>query len=155
MRGSSDVGYEVKTAREIVALDFAGLTLARNAHSFQAAISECGDRPTIDPVRDATKLESQTGGLSGFAGNQQHFQGEARHSWARGLFADTDHLCTAFTRICGDCEQQRTGSGDDDAFSRYVEAGFCEGLQSAGAHDVGKGPAGKRQEKFARAGGEN
>src|SRR5580658_473291 len=41
-----DVGDEMKAAGEIVACDFAGLSLSRNADGFHAAISEGGDGPS-------------------------------------------------------------------------------------------------------------
>src|SRR5580658_8621039 len=63
-----DVGYEMKTAREVVTFNFAGLPSARNAHGFHAAISEGGDGPTIGPVRDAAKIVGQAQGLGRFAG---------------------------------------------------------------------------------------
>jgi hypothetical protein len=145
----------MKAAGEIVTRDFAGLTLARYAHGFQAAISERCDRPAIGPVRDAAKIVGEAQGLGGFIWNQHHFQAEARHLWARGLLANANHFRATFARVGGDGEKQRAGSGDDDAFSGYVEPGLYEGLQAAGAHDVRKSPAGERQEKFARARGEN
>src|SRR5580704_7347770 len=74
-----DVRYEMKTAREIVTFNFADLTVARNAHAFQATISESGDRPTSSPVRDAAKIVRKAKGLGGFAGNQHHLEAEARH----------------------------------------------------------------------------
>ena len=37
----------------------------------------------------------------------------------------------------------------------HGQTGFGEGLQSAGAHDVGQRPAGKRQKAFARTGGQD
>src|SRR5271155_3663826 len=115
-----DVGYQVKTAREIIAFDFAGLALARNADALEAAISEGGDRPTIGPVRNAAKIAGETHGLGGFAGNEHHFQGKARHARPSGLLADGNDYRTTLARVGCDCEEQRTSSGDDDAFSGYV-----------------------------------
>src|SRR5277367_1913208 len=65
-----DVGYQMKTAREIIAFDFAGMTLARNADAFEAPISESGDGPTIGPMRNAAKIVGETHGLGGFSGNE-------------------------------------------------------------------------------------
>src|SRR5580704_9518990 len=150
-----DVGNEMKAASEIVTFDFAGLPLARNAHGFHATISEGGDWPTIGPVGNAAKIVGKAKGLGGFAGNQHHLEAEARHPRASGLLADANHFCSTFARVGGHGEKQRAGTGDDDAFSRYIEAGFYQGLQAASAHDVRKSPAWERQEKFARTGGEN
>src|SRR5271169_6805682 len=83
-----DVGYQMKTAGEIIAFDFAGLTLARNADAFEAPITEGGDRPTIGPVRNAAKIVGETHGLSGLAGHEHHFHAEARHARTSGLLAD-------------------------------------------------------------------
>src|ERR1700740_1796913 len=130
----------MKPAGEIVTLDFAGLTFARNAHGFHAAGSECGDRPTIGPMRDAAKIVGEADGLRSFAWNEHPFQAEARHAWARVLLANANHFRATFARVGGDCEKQRARAGDDDAFSGDVEAGFYEGLQAACAHNVWKSP---------------
>src|SRR5271154_2521938 len=150
-----DVGNEMKAASKIVTFDFAGLSVTGNAHGFHAAISEGGDRPTIGPVRDAAKIVGEAHGLGGFAPDQHHLQSEARHLWTSGLLADADHFRATFPGVGGDCKDQRTSAGNNDASSGYIEAGFYEGLETAGAHDVWKSPAGKGQEKFACARREN
>src|SRR5580700_12304288 len=93
-----DVRYQMKTAREIVAFDFAGLASARNADAFEAPISEGGHRPTIGPVRDAAKLVGEAQGFGGFAGNEHHFHAEACHAWPRGLLTNANYFRAAFAR---------------------------------------------------------
>ena len=95
----------MKAAREIVTFDFAGLSLAPNAHGFDAAISEGGDRPTIGPVRDAAKLVGEAHSLCRFSGDEHHFQPEARHPRARSLLANADHPRATFACVGGDCEK--------------------------------------------------
>src|ERR1700722_87479 len=119
-----DVRYQMKTAGEIVAFDFAGLALARNADALEAPVSESGDRPTIGPMRDAAKIVRESQGFGGFAWNEQHLQAETRHAWSSGLLANANDLRATFAGVCGDCQKQRTGSGDDDAFSGNIETGF-------------------------------
>ncbi len=150
-----EVGYQMKTAGEIIAFDFAGLSLARNAHAFEAPISECGHGPAICPVRDAAKVVGKAQGLESLSGDQEHLHPEANHASPSGLLANADYFRTTFACVCSDCKKQRTGSGDDDSFSGDIKPGFQQRLQSACAHDVGQSPAGKGQEEFASTSREN
>ena len=51
-------------------------------------------------------------------------------------------------------QKQRAGARHDHSFACNRQAGFHHGLQPAGAHDIGKRPAGKRKEAFPGAGGQ-
>src|ERR1700693_4614109 len=96
-----DIGDEMEAAGGLIAFDFAGLALARNADAFDAPISESGDRPTIGPVGNSAKIVGEAQGLGGFAGNEHHFQAEARRAWPSGLLANADHFRATFARVCG------------------------------------------------------
>src|ERR1700723_1838423 len=118
------VRYQMKTARKIIAFDFAGQSLAGNADAFHAAISECGDGPAIGPVRNPANIVGEAKDLGSLAADQEHLHAGDYHAWPGGLLANAKHFGAAFARVCSDCEKQRTGSSYDDPFSGDFKPGF-------------------------------
>jgi len=82
-------------------------------------------------------------------------QREAGQATRGGLFDDRNDARPGGAQMGGNGEEERAGSGDDDALRPDIEARFYECLQASGAEDAGKGPAREREEELARACGQD
>lgn len=148
-----EIGNEMEAAGEVVAGDLAVRAANGNEDGAKLLVAVRAHDPGTGAMGGEGAAVRE--GFGELAGTPDQLQAKADEARERGLLKDAGDKGTLFTQVRGDGEQKRTAAGEHDAFAGDGQAGFDEGLQTAGAEDAGQCPAGKGQEQFARAGGKD
>ncbi len=109
----------------------------------------------VQMIWNAGQLAAQAQRLQQLGRRGRQRQREACYTMPGRLLHDREHLCAARCQGRRDGQQQGAGAGHHDALAGDREAALGQRLHAAGTKDAGQGPAGKRQQAFARAGGQD
>ena len=141
----------MKATREVIASDRLRLPSTEDHNGFDSRFAVDGQRPAIRRKLYSGKLSLQLKSLCDLAGLTKQRHSEPGQATPGGLLTNDWNLCTVFTQIRSDREQQRTGSGNNDAFPANGKAGLHHCLQAADTGDIRQGPSWKWQESLPRS----
>jgi hypothetical protein len=114
-----------------------------------------GYRPATGSVRRSGERCAQAEALPDLLRMREQSSEEGHETRDRRLLGNGYDGGAVLFEVSSDCQQQRSGSGDDDAFVPDVIARAHQRLKAAGAKDSRQGPARERKKALARAGGED
>src|ERR1700690_1552808 len=105
----------MKSASQVIALDFAATLVIGDLDRLQAVFAKGGDRPSVHDIRRASAAESELRCFYKFAGKRCQGRGECTKLREGSLLADAEHVSALFAQVGGHRQKQWAGSGEDDA----------------------------------------
>src|SRR4029077_12797284 len=145
----------MKSASQVIALDFAEALVIRDLNRMQTVLSKCRNRPSAREIWRAPAVHSELRRFHEFSGKRCHRKREGTKLREGCLLTDAQNLGPAFAQVSGPRQEERAGSSDDDTLAIHGQTGFHQSLEAPGAQDIRQSPAGKREKKLACAGCKN
>ncbi len=150
------VRHQSVADRQLVAVDAAAAARAVDLHRLQLAVAMRRQHHAAAVIGNAGQLRAQAQRLQRLVRPApRQLRGEAGQIAQRGLFDDAQHLRAVAAQRRRAGQQQRAAAGHQYALAGQRPALLGQRLRAAGAGDAGQGPAGERQQQFARAGGQH